>query len=159
MNENAYITIGKLSKISGVPADTIRYYEKLGVLGKPERAPNGYRVYGRDTMEILLFIRRAKIMNFTLDEIKELLTMADENSGVVCGDILTMVENKISTFKKKIEDTQIALTSLERFAIDCPGGQVPSKHCQFIHYLSNGKNLKKTSANSTSPADSGGVNY
>lgn len=140
MDKKQYITIGKLSERSGVPTDTIRYYEKLGVLGKAERAPNGYRVYGQDTMEVLLFIRRAKVMNFTLEEIKELLTMAEEDSDAVCGDILTMVENKISAFKRKIEDTQIALTSLERFADDCPGGQVPSEHCPFIHYLGKGEN-------------------
>lgn len=139
MSTNQYITIGKLSKISGVPADTIRYYEKLGILRKAERAPNGYRVYGQDTMEILQFIRRAKVMNFTLEEIKELLTMAHEDSDAVCGDILTMVEDKITAFKQKIEDTQIALASLERFADDCPGGKVSSKHCPFIHYLGKGE--------------------
>ncbi len=139
MNKKQYITIGKLSDISGVPTDTIRYYEKLGVLGKADRAPNGYRVYGQDTMEILLFIRRAKVMNFTLEEIKELLTMAEEGSNAVCGDILTMVEGKIRAFKQKIEDTDIALTALERFADDCPGGQVPAEHCPFINYLGNGE--------------------
>lgn len=138
MDKKQYVTIGKLSEISGVSADTIRYYEKLGVLGKAERASNGYRVYAQDTLEILYFVRRAKIMNFTLEEIKELLTMAEENSDAVCGDILEMVESKIGAFKQKIEDTQIALTSLERFAEDCPGGDLSSKHCPFIHYLGKG---------------------
>lgn len=139
MDKKSYITIGKLSDISGVRTDTIRYYEKLGVLGKPERAANGYRVYGQEALRILLFVRRAKVMNFTLEEIKELLTMAEENHPAVCGDILDMVESKISAFKQKIEDTKIALVSLERFANDCPGGEVPTKHCPFIYYLGNGE--------------------
>lgn len=139
MDKKSYITIGKLSDISGVRTDTIRYYEKLGVLGKPERAANGYRVYGQEAINILLFVRRAKVMNFTLEEIKELLTMAEEEHPAVCGDILDMVESKISAFKQKIEDTKIALVSLERFAHDCPGGQVPTKHCPFINYLGNGE--------------------
>ncbi len=138
MDKKQYITIGKLSKISGTPTDTIRYYEKLGVLGKPERASNGYRVYGQDTLNILLFIRRAKIMDFSLEEIKQLLIMADD-SNAVCGDILIMVENKISAFKERVEDTQIAMHSLENFANDCPGGKVPARHCPFIHYLETKK--------------------
>lgn len=141
MSKNNYITIGKLSDNSGFSTDTIRYYEKMGVLGKPERAANGYRVYTQDTLNILLFIKRAKVINFTLEEIRTLLTMAEEDSDAVCGDILTMVDNKISAFKQKIEDTQIALTSLERFADDCPGGKVPSKHCPFIRYLGKGETL------------------
>ncbi len=140
MDRKGYITIGKLSDISGVPTDTIRYYEKLGVLGKPERAANGYRVYGQEAINILLFVRRAKVMNFTLEEIKELLTMSEDDHPSVCGDILIMVESKIGVFKQKIEDTKIALVSLERFAKDCPGGQVPTKHCPFINYLGNGEN-------------------
>ncbi|MCH2547383.1 MAG: heavy metal-responsive transcriptional regulator [Alphaproteobacteria bacterium] len=136
MTDKHYITIGKLSELSECPADTIRYYEKLGILKKPDRAANGYRVYSPDTLNILLFIRRGKIMNFTLDEIKQLLTMA-ENSSSVCGDILSMVEDKISKFKQQIADSKIALNSLERFAKDCPGGQVPAEHCPFVHYLNN----------------------
>ena len=140
MDKNTHITIGKLSEVSGVPTDTIRYYEKLGVLGKAERASNGYRIYGQDTIKILNFVRRAKVMNFTLEEIKELLTMSEDDHPSVCGDILTMVESKISKFKQKMEDTKIALISLEHFAGDCPGGQVPTEHCPFINYLENGEN-------------------
>lgn len=134
MTKNS-ITIGKLSVISGLPTDTIRYYEKLGLLGSTERAANGYRIYDQTTLDTLNFIRRAKSMNFTLEEIKELLTMTEEDSEAVCGDILTMVENKINAFKQKIEDTQIALKALEKFTDDCPGGKVPSKHCPFIRYI------------------------
>lgn len=137
MDKKQYITIGKLSEISGTPTDTIRYYEKLGVLGTPERASNGYRVYGQDTLDILLFIRRAKVMNFTLEEIKLLLTMADDET-TVCGDVLLMVEKKVAAFKQHIEDTQIALKSLKHFTHDCPGGQVPTKECPFIEYLETG---------------------
>jgi DNA-binding transcriptional MerR regulator len=141
MDKKTHITIGKLSEKSGVSTDTIRYYEKMGVLGKPERAANGYRVYGQEALRILNFVRRAKVMNFTLEEIKELLTMSEDDHPSVCGDILTMVESKVSAFRQKIEDTKIALTSLERFAEDCPGGQVPTKHCPFINYLGNGETV------------------
>jgi len=139
MSKNTYITIGKLSDISGFSTDTIRYYEKMGVLGKPERAANGYRVYGQDTLNILLFIKRAKVINFTLEEIKLLLTMNDNNDAV-CGEVLEMVTEKMSAFKRQIEDTQIALSALEQFAHDCPGGKVPTQHCPFINYLGKGKN-------------------
>lgn len=136
MTNKRYITIGELSKLSGFPADTIRYYEKLGILKKPDRAGNGYRVYTSDTLNILLFIRRGKVMNFTLDEIKQVLNMTEDETAV-CGDVLPMVEEKIIKFKQQIEDTKIALKSLEHFAKNCPGGQVPAEHCPFVHYLNN----------------------
>ena len=136
MNKNNYITIGKLSDISGFSTDTIRYYEKMGVLGKPERAANGYRVYTQEILNILLFIKRAKIMNFTLDDIKMLLTMTERND-TVCGDVLVMVEGKISAFETELADMQLALNTLKRFARECPGGQVPTTECPFIEYLQN----------------------
>ena len=134
MSKNTYITIGKLSDISGFSTDTIRYYEKMGVLGKPERAANGYRVYTQETLSILLFIKRAKVINFTLEEIKMLLTMAESNDAV-CGEVLAMVEGKITAFQTELADTQLALDALQRFAHDCPGGQVPTDQCPFIDYL------------------------
>ncbi len=136
MSKNNYITIGKLSNISGFSTDTIRYYEKMGVLGKPERAANGYRVYTQDTLNILLFIKRAKVINFTLEEIKTLLTMS-ESDDAVCGEVLAMVEDKITAFQTELSDTQLALDALQRFAHDCPGGQVPTRECPFIGFLYN----------------------
>ena len=138
MNKNAHITIGKLSNISGVSTDTIRYYEKMGVLGEADRASNGYRVYGSDALEILLFIRRAKLMNFTLEEIKQLLTMQN-SEGACCGDVLEMVETKVTAFKAQLVDMQVALSALETFAHDCPGGKVPTSECPFIEYLEKGE--------------------
>ena len=137
MDKKMKIPIGKLSERSGASTDTIRYYEKLGVLGKADRAANGYRVYGEEALRVLLFVRRAKVMNFTLEEIKDLLTMSDDNHPSSCGDILAMVDNKISAFRQEIEDTQLVLKSLEHFAEDCPGGQEPTVKCPFIDYLGN----------------------
>ena len=132
------MTIGILSKNSGVPTDTIRYYEKLGVLGNPTRAENGYRMYGNEALNILHFIRRAKAMDFTLEEIKTLLTMGDEKNTSVCGDVLTIVESRLQAFKHNKEDAEIAFAILARFADDCPGGQVPAKYHPFIQYLQSG---------------------
>ena len=138
MDKKPYVTIGKLAGINGVSADTIRYYEKLGVLSKAGRAPNGYRVYGEDTLEVLRFVCYAKVMNFTLKKIKRLLTMSHESSDTICVDILDMVEGKIGALRKIIEDMQIALIVLEHFADDCLGGQAPAKRCPSIHYLGQG---------------------
>ena len=132
------MTIGALSKNSGVPTDTIRYYEKFGVLGEPARAENGYRMYNKEVLDILHFIRRAKAMAFTLEEIKELLTMGEEANTSVCGDILSIVENRLHSYKVNTEDAEIAFSMLSRFADDCPGGQVPAKKYPFIPYLTHG---------------------
>ena len=134
MHNNHEFTIGRLAKLSGFSTDTIRYYEKMGIISMPDRAANGYRIYTKQTVDILHFIRRAKVMNFTLEEIRLLLTMADHKE-TVCGEILDMVEEKIVAFKKLLADTQIALNLLEQFAEDCPGGQVPANKCPFMSHL------------------------
>ena len=109
--------------------------QKIGVLSRAARAPNGYRVYGEDTLEVLRFVCYVKVMSFTLEKIKKLLTMSHESSDTICVDILDMVEGKIGALRKIIEDMQIALIVLEHFADDCPGGQAPAKRCPSIHYL------------------------
>lgn len=64
--------INELSKASGVNLETIRYYEKVGILPEPQRSANGYRVYGSAALELLRFIRNCRALGFSLDEIKYL---------------------------------------------------------------------------------------
>ena len=72
---NGSLSIGQLAKQAGVGVETVRFYEREGLLAEPERRQSGYRQYQNDTVQRLLFIRRAKELGFTLKEIKELLKL------------------------------------------------------------------------------------
>jgi MerR family copper efflux transcriptional regulator len=83
MDTQTRITIGAVARRAGVGIDTIRYYEREGLLPKPRRRASGYRDYGSEVVERLRFIRRAKDLGFTLEEIRELLALStDRERGV-----------------------------------------------------------------------------
>jgi MerR family transcriptional regulator, copper efflux regulator len=80
------MTIGKVARLGGVGVETVRFYEKKGLIDKPPRRVSGYRQYPKETVQQLRFIRRAKELGFTLKEIKELLALRLD-SEKTCADI------------------------------------------------------------------------
>ena len=76
MNTPASMTIGKLAQAAGVGIDTVRFYERSGLLGQPLRSLSGYRLYAPSEIDRLRFIRRAKALGFTLEQIAELLSLS-----------------------------------------------------------------------------------
>jgi len=87
------LSIGKLAKASGLPADTLRYYERLGLIQPKTRGANGYRVFTTDSLKRLQFIQRAKLLNFTLEEIRDLLIVR-ASSRTNCEDIYQRLQKK-----------------------------------------------------------------
>ncbi|QQR89789.1 MAG: MerR family transcriptional regulator [Myxococcales bacterium] len=81
MNSSETFTIGQLAKHTGVGVETIRFYEKKGLLVAPKRLPSGYRQYSTLALDRVRFIRRAKGLGFTLGEIAELLSETKTGSG------------------------------------------------------------------------------
>ena len=91
----AAMRIGEVARRSGVGVETIRYYEREGLLPEPERRPSGYRQYDGSTVERLEYIRRAKDLGFTLKEIGELLDLrVDRTRG--CADVRALARAKIA---------------------------------------------------------------
>ena len=78
MQKTDEFSIGVLSERSGVHIETIRYYEKIGVMPKPARSAAGYRVYGNDHTRRLHFVRRGRELGFSLDEMRDLLAVLDD---------------------------------------------------------------------------------
>mgnify|MGYP001554137054 CR=1 FL=1 len=114
------MTIGKLAKASGVCVETIRYYERKGLLQEPMRSASGYRNYSRDSISRLRFIRRAKELGFSLAEINELLCLkASPDSSKA--DIKTIAKEKITDINKKIADLTRISTALKELANECDG--------------------------------------
>ena len=109
------LTIGRLAEQADVGVDTVRFYERRGLLPKPDRTPAGYRIYSGDTVARLRFIRRAKSLGFSLDEIKTLLRLHD--SGGDKSIVKELTSRKLRQIAVKISDlTRIreVLTELER---------------------------------------------
>jgi MerR family copper efflux transcriptional regulator len=129
------LTIGRIAEQADVGIDTIRFYERRGLLPQPKRTPSGYRLYTPDTVRRLDFIRRAKDLGFTLEEIIALLGLQDSRGSKAAVKALT--RRKLEQINSKMQDLarmRDVLTELER---DCAGdGDV--RTCPIIEALSDG---------------------
>jgi DNA-binding transcriptional MerR regulator len=101
---------GEIARRAGVSADTLRHYERKGILGKPRRLANGYRTYPPDALDRVLLIQRALAVGFTLDELAGLLRARDRGHPP-CREVRALAERKLRDVDQQIED-------LERFQKD-----------------------------------------
>lgn len=132
--------IGEVAKRSGIGIETIRYYEREGLLQEPKRRPSGYRQYEEPTLERLEYIGRAKALGFTLAEIRELLDLSfSPHAG--CDHIRQRAEAKISDIENKIRSLQKMRRSLGRILAACKTKDSP-QDCPLVH----GTKRKSTSS-------------
>ena len=129
------LTIGTVAKRVGVAIDTIRYYEREGLLPEPERRASGYRMYGDSTIAQLRFIRRAKDMGFTLEEIRELLALStDRRHGV--NAVKKRAEQRVAAIDTRIGELQRVRDGLTQLVASCPGHGAPEQ-CPILRALSD----------------------
>ncbi len=128
-------SIGKLSKETGLSVQTIRYYEQLGILPEPERTESGYRNYGDDYFEHIYFIKNAREMGFSLEEIKLLVNLRSSKSaiGKDVKEIINLKIQEIDEQIKSLNGTRNYLTSLTQ---SCHG-KMPVNKCPIINKLKN----------------------
>lgn len=127
------LTIGAVAKRAGVAIDTIRYYEREGLLPEPARRPSGYRSYGEDTVAQLRFIRRAKNLGFTLEEIRELLALsADRQRGVKA--VKQRAQQRLAEIEARIAELQRVRAGLAQLIEACPGHGKPEQ-CPILRAL------------------------
>lgn len=127
--------IGELSALAGVPAATIRYYERRGILAEPPRTDSGYRSYGPEAAERLRFIRRAQELGFTLEEIHELLQLRVEDRAS-CAAVASKTQEKISDVAQKIAELQRLEAALHRLADACVS-RTPTAECPVLEMLTD----------------------
>ncbi|HFD13047.1 MAG TPA: MerR family transcriptional regulator [Crenotrichaceae bacterium] len=125
------LTIGHLAKQANVTIETIRYYQRIGLLIEPQKPLAGYREYPREAITRLGFIKRAQQSGFTLKEISELLSL---DAGH-CDDVRKMAEQKYQQINHKIEDLSALQRVLEQLIRDCQNDQSP-EHCSLIDSFS-----------------------
>ncbi len=122
------LTIGKLAKRAGVNIETIRYYERRGLILEPPRNKSGHREYSPDAVKRTEFIKRSQALGFSLKEILEHLSFRVE-PGTTCGDVKARVETKIVDIEKRIVDLDRIREALLRLSNRCtelgPVGQCP----------------------------------
>jgi DNA-binding transcriptional MerR regulator len=99
------LRIGELAQISGVPAKTIRFYEEIGLLPPALRAENGYRLYSVEDIGRLRFIRNARSLGFTLDDLKEVLALRDRGEAP-CRYVAQLLEQKALEIEERIRQLQ-----------------------------------------------------
>jgi len=123
--------IGEVAKRSGIGIETIRYYEREGLLPEPERRPSGYRQYDESSVERLEYIRRAKELGFTLAEIRELLDLSfAAHAG--CDHIRQRAEAKVADIEGKIRSLQQMKRSLGKIVERCRTKN-SAENCPLVH--------------------------
>lgn len=126
------LKIGTVAELTGVGTETIRYYEKAGVMSEAERAANGYRLYDEAHVRRLRFIKRCRELGFSLDEVRSLLWLANEN-GTACEDVRSLARNHLANVRRNILDLQAIETVLDALVDDCSGDN--SANCPILEAL------------------------
>ncbi len=127
------MTISQLARAASVNLETIRYYERRGLIPEPPRNDSGYRQYSPDDLTRTKFIRRAQALGFSLKEILEMLSLRME-PGTTCSDIKAKVESKIEDVEQKIKDLQQMRRALLDLVAKCTG-KGPVGNCPIIEIL------------------------
>jgi Hg(II)-responsive transcriptional regulator len=122
--------IGYVAKESGTGIETIRFYERSGLIAEPPRRDSGYREYPRETIARLRFIKRAKELGFSLKEISELLALSKSGKGS-CGNMLKRAEVKQKQVAEKIADLKHIQSALSEFVSTCEKRN-PSDQCPIL---------------------------
>jgi MerR family mercuric resistance operon transcriptional regulator len=120
------ITIGRMARAAGVGVETVRYYQRRGLLPRPERPRHAYRRYDEEVVGRLRFIRRARELGFTLREIAELLSL----DGQDCARSHAIAERRLEEIRTKVRDLRAVANRLSRMLDACSAGH--KERCPII---------------------------
>jgi len=132
--------IGQVAEESGVNLQTIRYYERDGLLPAPPRLASGYRLYTEDTVRRVKFIKRAQELGFTLDEIGELLTLRVSEARS-SAEVRSIAEAKITDIENKVRALQAMKKALVHLTDKCSGNG-PATECPILESLDSDEVLR-----------------
>ncbi|MCB2082033.1 MAG: heavy metal-responsive transcriptional regulator [Rickettsiales bacterium] len=129
----AKLTIGKVAEACDVKIDTLRYYERVGLIEPERRTSSGYRVYHPECIRRVKFIKKTQGLGFSLEEIRSLLELRVSDTATA-GDVLQATEDKIVEFKHKVIELETIRKVLEDLAAQCPGTG-PVSDCPILDHL------------------------
>ncbi|HZV17834.1 MAG TPA: helix-turn-helix domain-containing protein [Sphingobium sp.] len=126
------MTIGELGKATGTKVETVRYYERIGLLPAPPRTRSNYRSYGEAELGRLSFIRRARDLGFSLDQVRALLSLGDDRARD-CSTVDALARDHLADVERKITDLEALRRELAAIIASCGGGTVAD--CRIIEAL------------------------
>lgn len=127
--------IGELAGKTGVNIETIRYYERQGIVPAPPREANNYRWYGEAHRRRLCFVRRARDLGFTLEDVRGLLSMSD-GGDFTCAQVKALGERHLEEVRDRIADLQRMEQALADLVAECAGNRTPD--CSMLETLFDG---------------------
>lgn len=130
-------TIGQLARDARVTVETVRYYERRGLIPEPPRGESGYRQYSSDAAARIRFIRRAQELGFSLTEVSELLSL-QVNPHTTCEDVKERAEDKVADIEEKVRDLQRMRQALTDLIVAC-SGTGPTGECPILEALATGE--------------------
>jgi Hg(II)-responsive transcriptional regulator len=137
------MTIGKLAKEAGVGVETVRFYERKGLIKKPLRKDGGFRFYPLEEVTRIKFIRRAQELGFTLREVKELVELQSKRR-MTGGQVKAKADQKIKEIQTKILDLKKMEESLRSLSRVCGEGEQAIKECRFMECFEKGCSHEST---------------
>ncbi len=112
------LKIGEIAKITSVAVSTLRYYEEIGLVQPTDKSSAKYRYYKKDDVQLIVFIKKAQNIGFTLDEIK--LILSERSSGKSpCPKVRDLAQRKIVELRDKIKDLKLIERDLKRYVLNC----------------------------------------
>ena len=129
--KNKPLTIGFLAKAAEVNIETIRYYQRIGLITEPEKPGQGYRIYPQETLKRIKFIKRAQQLGFSLQEIDDLILLGEGN----CNDVRLQAEQKRTQIDNQIRDLQKLRNTLSHL-IDACNSNSDASQCAIVETLS-----------------------
>lgn len=130
--------IGELASLAGVSTDTVRYYEKQEMMAAGLRNTSGYRQYDENDLQRLRFIRYAKSTGFTLEAIKELLSIRVDPMHHTCQESKSIVDERLAEVEMKLQELTRMRESLKRLSAACCGSSHTSESCSILEALEDG---------------------
>lgn len=127
------LTIGEVGERAAVNIETLRYYERRGLLPPPPRTGSNYRTYPGETVKLVRFIKRAQELGFSLNEIKELVGLRAAPDAQCC-DVRQRAEQKIKDIDNKIGSLQAMRKALSLLLVECPG-EAPVAECPILEAI------------------------
>ena len=125
---------GAVANQAGVNIETLRYYERQGIVSKPPRTSSNYRVYPEETVRRVRFVKRAQELGFSLNEIKELLALR-ATRGAKCEDVRSQALHKIAEIEQKIQALQAMKNALDGLVKECGSTSAPVSECPVLESL------------------------
>ncbi len=129
-------TVSTLADNAGINLETVRYYEKIGLMPKPKRKESRYRIYDENDFARLKFIIRSKELGFTLKEISELFALKVDSESK-CGDIKKLADEKMKDIEEKIKDLRNIKKHLEKLATQCIHEELSLDDCPIVKSLTS----------------------